>query len=269
MAAEKDGDAEGGRPSPGASEAPLAAACASTSAVASATAATARIASGAADAVSGQPTGTAADAATCEPTDAAAGEAADVATCASACGADEQAATGDRAHAAAGDREAGEGAGAAVEPRWLSEDETQAWRAVSALVLMLPGVLDAQLQRDSGLTLFEYFVLSYLSMAEGRSLRMSELAELANGSLSRLSNVAKRLEQRGWIRREPDPGDGRYTIAILTEAGWQLVVQAAPGHVETVRRFVIDPLNGNQIRSLRTIGRRIIEEVNAATGSSC
>src|SRR5580698_2602983 len=82
------------------------------------------------------------------------------------------------------------------EPRWLSGPEQEAWKAAALLMLQLPGPLDNQLRRDSGITLFEYLVLSFLSMAPGDRMRMSELARLANGSLSRLSNVAKRLEDR-------------------------------------------------------------------------
>jgi DNA-binding MarR family transcriptional regulator len=140
---------------------------------------------------------------------------------------------------------------------WLTEEEQEAWRAVAMIFMQLPGPLDGQLQRDSGITLFEYMVLSYLSMAPRRTLRMSELAEVANGSLSRLSNVAKRLEQRGWLTREPDPADGRYTVASLTDEGWQLVRDAAPGHVDAVRQLVIEPLTGAQLRTLRAIGRRL------------
>ena len=154
--------------------------------------------------------------------------------------------------------------------QWLSSDEQEAWRAVSLMFLQLPGPLDAQLRRDSGITLFEYLVLSYLSMAPGRTLRMSELAEVVNGSLSRLSNVAKRLEQRGWLRREPDPCDGRYTVAHLTDTGWHLVRDAAPGHVDAVRRLVIDPLTDTQLRTLSAIGRRLRKSLDEAdpTGGS-
>jgi len=143
--------------------------------------------------------------------------------------------------------------------RWLGPTETDAWRALAALVLRLPGTLDAQLQRDSGLTMFEYFVLSELSMTPGRVLRMKDLAHLANGSLSRLSNVVKRLEQRGWVRRRPDPQDGRYTHAVLTDAGWDVVVRAAPGHVEAVRRHVVDVLTPEQLDQLREIATRITD----------
>ena len=124
------------------------------------------------------------------------------------------------------------------EPRWLSRDEQACWLSLSGLMLRLPSALEAQLQRDSGLSMFEYFVLSALSTSRERTMRMSDLAAIVNGSLTRLSNVVKRLEQRGCIRREPDPDNGRYTIAVLTDQGWSTLVAAAPGHVAAVRRVV-------------------------------
>jgi DNA-binding MarR family transcriptional regulator len=148
------------------------------------------------------------------------------------------------------------------EPRWLSDEELDAWMALSWLMIKLPGAFDAQLQRDSGLSFFEYLVLSALSMSPGRRLRMSELAQLVNGSLSRLSNVVKRLEGRGWVHRGPAPGNGRFIEATLTEAGWALVQQAAPGHVEAVRRYVFDALRPEQVTGLRDAGRQIIGQTD-------
>jgi DNA-binding MarR family transcriptional regulator len=101
------------------------------------------------------------------------------------------------------------------EPQWLSTDENDAWVALSWLMLKLPGALDAQLQRDSGISYFEYLVLAGLSMSPDRRMRMSDLAQFANGSLSRLSNVVKRLEARGWIVREPCANNGRFVEATL------------------------------------------------------
>lgn len=155
---------------------------------------------------------------------------------------------------------------------WLTAEEQEAWRAVAIIFMQLPGPLDSQLQRDSGITLFEYMVLSYLSMAPRHTLRMSELADVANGSLSRLSNVAKRLEQRGWLTREPDPTDGRYTVASLTDEGWQLVRDAAPGHVDAVRQLVIEPLTRAQLRTLSAIGRRLrahLDQTDVRGDGSC
>jgi DNA-binding MarR family transcriptional regulator len=137
-------------------------------------------------------------------------------------------------------------------------------RAVHTLdhVMKVPAALDAQLLRDAKLTLFEYFVLSALSMADRRTLTMSQLAAIVNGSLSRLSNVVKQLERRGWVRREPHPENRRYTHAVLTDAGWEKVVAAAPGHVEAVRRLVFDPLTNAQIAALGEIGQRVVHRVD-------
>ncbi|MFF3380328.1 MarR family winged helix-turn-helix transcriptional regulator [Streptomyces sp. NPDC002680] len=143
------------------------------------------------------------------------------------------------------------------EPRWLNTEESEAWFALAHALVRLPTALDTQLQRDEGISHFEYQVLAGLSMAPEGNLRMSELALFADGSLSRLSHVVKRLEQREWVCRVPDPDDGRYTRAILTDKGRQKVVEAAPGHVAEVRRLVFDPLTKGQQRQLRDIGRRI------------
>jgi len=133
---------------------------------------------------------------------------------------------------------------------WLSADEQAAWRQLVALLFRLPAALDAQLQRDAGISSFEYMVLSGLSEAENRTLRMSDLAAMASGSLSRLSHVVSRLEKRGWVRRAACPGDGRFVNAVLTDEGMAKVVATAPGHVEAVRRFVVDALSPQQLAEL-------------------
>ncbi|HLK76088.1 MAG TPA: MarR family transcriptional regulator [Streptosporangiaceae bacterium] len=150
----------------------------------------------------------------------------------------------------------------AQEPRWLDAEETQTWRALAKTLVRLQAALDAQLRRDAGISHFEYQVLALLSEAPGCTLRMSVLATLAEGSLPRLSQVVARLEQRGWVRRTPDPADGRYTLATLTDQGQAKVTQAAPGHVEEVRRLVFDPLTKAQSRQLRQIGRRIMRTID-------
>ncbi|MEV4351932.1 MarR family transcriptional regulator [Actinoplanes sp. NPDC049596] len=151
----------------------------------------------------------------------------------------------------------------AEETRWLDDQEREAWISLSRLMFQLPSALDAQLLRDNNITLFDYMVLSGLSMSEGRTLRMSELARMIASSLSRLSNVVKRLETRGLLRREPDPCNGRYTVAILTDAGWDLVVRAAPGHVDAVRRYVIDGLTDDQVKALREVACHVTARVQA------
>ncbi|MFD4542906.1 MarR family winged helix-turn-helix transcriptional regulator [Streptomyces bauhiniae] len=143
------------------------------------------------------------------------------------------------------------------EVRWLDQQEKDAWTGLISLVLQLPGKLESPLRQDHGLTLFEYLVLSQLSEAPQRTLRMGELAFLASGSLSRLSNVVKRCEQRGWIIRTPDPSDGRYTLAVLTDAGHDIVRRAAATHVRSVRGTVLDPLNAADHKALARIARKL------------
>ncbi|MFE2049629.1 MarR family winged helix-turn-helix transcriptional regulator [Streptomyces sp. NPDC059459] len=143
------------------------------------------------------------------------------------------------------------------EPRWLDDQEKTAWTGLISLVLLLPGKLESPLRQEHGLTLFEYLVLSHLSEAPRRTLRMGELAFLASGSLSRLSNVVKRCEQRGWIVRTPDPEDGRYTLAELTEAGFGIVHRAAPTHLRAVRRVVLDELNSTDQKALARIANKL------------
>jgi DNA-binding MarR family transcriptional regulator len=150
----------------------------------------------------------------------------------------------------------------AQETRWLTMQEGQAWMPLAGLITRLPAVLDKQLQTEAGLSHFEYIVLSQLSESPGRTRRMSDLAVLANGSLSRLSHVVTRLERRGWVRREPCPEDGRFTNAILTGDGHAKVVATAPGHVEAVRSLVIDALTPTQLRQLSVIAERILRRID-------
>ncbi|WP_127479099.1 MarR family winged helix-turn-helix transcriptional regulator [Nocardioides pantholopis] len=148
----------------------------------------------------------------------------------------------------------------------LRGEDLETWSALATVLEWLPAALDAQLQRDAGLTHFEYGVLYALATAEGGTLRMSVLAGYANSSLSRLSRAAARLENRGLVRREPDPVDGRYTLAVLTDVGSEKVDQATPGHVQTVHRLVLDPLTQAQARQLRSIARRITGTIREEDG---
>jgi len=155
----------------------------------------------------------------------------------------------------------------AGDARWLERDELATWMSLAALMFKLPGVLDYQLQRDSGLTHFEYLVLAGLSESPGRSRRMSDLAGFANGSLSRLSHVVKRLEQRGFVERRPAEDDGRITVATITDSGYEFLVAAAPGHVATVREYVVDVLSPEQLAQLKGIADTILAKVDP--GKDC
>ncbi|WNG86756.1 MarR family transcriptional regulator [Mycobacterium sp. ITM-2016-00317] len=142
------------------------------------------------------------------------------------------------------------------DTQWLTPDEKEAWTGLVSLMMLLPGKLESPL-REVDLTLFEYLVLSHVSEAPDRRIRMSELAFLTGGSLSRLSNVVKRFEERGWMMRFPDPTDGRYTLASLTDVGYALVVEAAPIHMRSVRQFVLDPLTTTDKKALARIAAKL------------
>lgn len=148
-------------------------------------------------------------------------------------------------------------------PVWLDTDERAAWLALIGLTIRLPRELDRQLRRDAGISHFDYQVLALLSEAPERTLRMSALADRVEGSLPRLSQVVSRLERDGWIRRHPDPSDGRSTLATLTGSGWELLVGIAPGHVATVRRLVFDPLSTRQVDQLGRIATTVLGAIDA------
>ena len=148
--------------------------------------------------------------------------------------------------------------------RWLSRDQEQAWRALASLVHQLRWALECQLERDSDLSFIEYHALARLSEEPDHQLRMSELAAVTNASLSRLSHLVKRLEGWGYVRREPDPSDGRFTIAVLTGAGYSKLVASAPAHVAAVRQLVIDEFNAAELAQLRAMCERIAARIEAS-----
>jgi DNA-binding MarR family transcriptional regulator len=145
-----------------------------------------------------------------------------------------------------------------TDDRWLTAGQMSAWKKLIAVVELLPGTLESQLRRDGDLSHFEYFTMAMLSEAPERTLRMTALASLTNSTLARLSHVVSRLENGGFVRREPCSDDRRATNAILTSNGWAKVVATAAGHVATVRQFVIDPLTTTDVVDLDRIMGRIL-----------
>ena len=148
--------------------------------------------------------------------------------------------------------------------QWLTASEVDSWLSVVRMMTWLPWSVDQQLRRDSNLGMVEYQVMARLSQSPARTLRMSALADLANSSLSRLSHLVKRLEERGFVRREPDPADGRFTNAILTDQGYQTLAAAAPAHVAHVRSLVIDVLSPEQLRRLGLAADRIMSRIDTS-----
>ena len=146
--------------------------------------------------------------------------------------------------------------------QWLDDEQQRTWRAWLTVSELVPRALDAQMQRDAGITHAAYVVLAMLSESPGRSRRMSDLARRANKSQSRLSHTVARLEERGWVRRERSADDGRGNLAVLTEAGWDFVRSAAPGHVDAVRQAMFDPLTAEQTSALGEALQAIVERLD-------
>jgi DNA-binding MarR family transcriptional regulator len=148
---------------------------------------------------------------------------------------------------------------ATEDTRWLTADEQLAWRTFLTACQSLFSTIDAQLLRDSDIPHGYYEILVRLSETPGRALRMTQLAEASTSSKSRLSHAVARLEERGWVRRTDCPTDRRGQIAQLTDEGFAALAAAAPGHVDQVRRSLIDRLTAEQVEQLREIGAAIIE----------
>ena len=148
--------------------------------------------------------------------------------------------------------------------KWLTVTELDSWLSVVRLITWLPWSIDQQLQRDSNLGMVEYQVLAMLSNSPERRMRMSSLAEVTNASLSRLSHLVTRLEKRGLVRRDPDPADGRFTRAVLTDEGFRVLAEAAPGHVAHVRSLVTDVLSPEQLRRLGLAADRIMTRIDTS-----
>ena len=146
--------------------------------------------------------------------------------------------------------------------RWLSADEQAVWRAWLDVSRLLNDTLHKRLVADADLSLPEYDIMVQLSESEDHRLRMSELADRAVHSRSRLTHTVARMEARGLVRREPCPDDGRGVLCILTDEGFALLEQAAPDHVDAVRETFFDSLTptevaelGNALSKMRTVLR--------------
>ena len=148
------------------------------------------------------------------------------------------------------------------EPRWLDAEEQKAWWAWLYSSLLLQDRLDRELTRETGISHAYYEILVQLSEAPGRMLRMSELADRSLSSRSRLSHAVSRLEERGWVRRQVCPSDGRGQLAVLTDEGFAALEGAAPVHVEGVRAHLFDQLSPQQVAAMRDIGETLLRHLD-------
>jgi DNA-binding MarR family transcriptional regulator len=156
-----------------------------------------------------------------------------------------------------------------TSPRWLDEQEQEAWRAFMSASRLLLDRLERDLQADAGMPVTYYEVLVQLSEAPGRAMRMSELARRSLSSPSRLSHAVARLEELGWVRRQACPTDRRGAFAVLTDEGFRVLEAAASGHVESIRSHLFDQLSRAQVAQLREIGEAVSSHLLAEREATC
>ena len=147
--------------------------------------------------------------------------------------------------------------------KWLNPTEQRAWRTLVALTTRLPAAMDTRLQRESGVTHFEYFVMALLTEEPGHRLQLSELAFKANASLSRLSHVVTKLERLGWAHRESVRGR-RGAHAVLTDEGFRKVQSITPGYLDAVRTLVFDGLDDERTAELVELGEMLVAQLDVA-----
>lgn len=146
-------------------------------------------------------------------------------------------------------------------PRWLTPAEDRAWRGYRRMRLLLDLRISRDLAESSGLSEPDYDVLSNLSETPSHRARLSELATHMRWSSSRLSHHLSRMERRGLVTRRPSEDDGRGSVVVLTEEGLRTIELAAPGHVASVRRHLIDRLDADQLRMLGDIADMVLDHL--------
>ena len=144
----------------------------------------------------------------------------------------------------------------ANEPKWLNPREMKAWRSYIIASRRLLEALDSDLDGHD-LSMADYEVLAQLSDAPERRMRMTDLAEIAMLSKSRLSHRMKVMEKAGWVRREVCTEDKRGSFAVMTDKGWRAIVKAAPDHVDSVRNRFVDNLTAKDQEELTKIFDRV------------
>jgi DNA-binding MarR family transcriptional regulator len=149
-----------------------------------------------------------------------------------------------------------------METRWLDDDQQRAWRSYLLGTTLLMERLDRDL-RAHGLSLPEYEILVRLSEAEDRRLRMAVLADSVKNSRSRITHTITRMERAGLVERLSCASDGRGVFAQLTDTGYRTLVDAAPGHVESVRRGLVDIITRDDMLAIGRAFGQVVQELES------
>lgn len=146
-------------------------------------------------------------------------------------------------------------------PRWLDPVEKAAWDSFIRMQETLIGRLSRLVQADSGMSASDYVVLVKLTETDGGRMRVLELAKLLEWEKSRMSHQITRMKKRGLVAREECPDDARGAFVVVTPAGYKAIEDAAPMHVEHVRRLFIDALTPNQLSTFARLSKRISDHM--------
>jgi DNA-binding MarR family transcriptional regulator len=146
--------------------------------------------------------------------------------------------------------------------RWLEAEQERAWRRYRRMRTLLDLQITRDLKTDSGLSEADYDVLSTLSESPDGSWRARDLAARLLWSTSRLAHQVGRMEQRGLVARAGVDDDGRGAVVALTRAGRTTLQAAAPPHVESVRRHLVDLLSPAEIKTLDRIAGKVIDHLS-------
>lgn len=146
-------------------------------------------------------------------------------------------------------------------PRWLEPEQKAAWDSFIRMQETLIGRLSRHIQADSGMSASDYIVLVSLTENGDGRMRFSDLVNRVEWEKSRVSHQVTRMAKRGLVAKEECPDDGRGAFIVATPAGYQAIEEAAPQHVEHVRRLFIDALTPNQLGTLARISKRITDHM--------
>ncbi|MFF0727090.1 MarR family winged helix-turn-helix transcriptional regulator [Streptomyces sp. NPDC004134] len=146
-------------------------------------------------------------------------------------------------------------------PRWLDPEEKAAWESFIRMQEKLIGRLSRRIHADSGMSASDYLVLVNLTERSSGRMRFLDLAKLVEWEKSRMSHQVTRMAKRGLVTKEECPEDGRGAFIVATPAGYKAIEEAAPQHVEHVRRLFIDALTPNQLSTLTRISKRVLDHM--------
>ncbi|MEV0778364.1 MarR family winged helix-turn-helix transcriptional regulator [Streptomyces sp. NPDC050433] len=145
-----------------------------------------------------------------------------------------------------------------AKPRWLTSEQKVAWDSFIRMQETLIGRLSRLVQADSHMSASDYVVLVSLTERGGGRMRFLDLAKQVEWEKSRMSHQVRRMATRGLVAREECPDDGRGAFIVATPAGYKAIEDAAPMHVEHVRRLFIDALTQEELDTLGRISDRVL-----------